>query len=120
MQSSEGCGWRRGASRSRGGPQVLHPAPGARRDAAHLVEVEAVEHNPRASVPDGDAVLAVPRGEAKRAAVVVVVEGWGAWGRPAYDGDEGGVGREGHREHADLMARMSMRSGSLGTTMVVW
>jgi hypothetical protein len=83
MQSSKGRGWRRGASRSRGGPQVLHPAPGAQRGAAHLVEVELVEHSPRAGVPDGDAVLAVPRGEAKRAAVVVIVEGWGAWGAPS-------------------------------------
>jgi hypothetical protein len=53
--------------------QVLHPAPRVRRDVVCLVEVEPVEHNPCASVPDGDAAVAVPHGEAERTAVVVVV-----------------------------------------------
>lgn len=71
--------------------QVLHPAPGARRNAARLVEVEPVEHSPRAGVPNGDAAVAVPRGEAERATVVVVVvEGGRVGGRPADGGDEGG------------------------------
>jgi len=30
--------------------EVLHPAAGARRDAAHLVEVEPAEHGPRAAL----------------------------------------------------------------------
>jgi hypothetical protein len=38
-----------------------------------LVKVEPVEHISRASVPDSDATVAVPCGEAKRAAVVVIV-----------------------------------------------
>ena len=83
--------------------EVLHPAAGARRDAARLVKVEPVEHGPRASVPDGDAAVAVPRGEAERAAVVVVVvvEGGRGGGRPADGGDEGGEGGGGHGEHAE-------------------
>lgn len=82
--------------------EVLHPSAGARRDAARLVEVEPVEHGPRAGVPDGDAAVAVPRGEAERAAfVVVVVEGGRGGGRPADGGDEGGEGGGGHGEHAE-------------------
>jgi hypothetical protein len=38
-----------------------------------LVKVEPVEHISRASVPDGDAIMAVPRGEAERAVFVVIV-----------------------------------------------
>ena len=83
--------------------EVLHPAAGARRDAPHLVEVEPAEHGPGAGVPDGDAAVAVPRGEAERAAVVVVPrEGGGrGGGRPADGGDEGGEGGGGHGEHAE-------------------
>jgi hypothetical protein len=53
--------------------QVLHPAPRSQRDVVCLVEVEPVEHSPCASVPDGDAAVAVPHGEAERATVIVVV-----------------------------------------------
>jgi hypothetical protein len=45
----------------------------ARRHDVCLVKVEPVEHISRASVPDGDATMAVPRGEAKRAVFVVIV-----------------------------------------------
>lgn len=88
--------------------EVLHPAAGARRDAARLVEVEPVEHGPRAGVPDGDAAVAVPRGEAERAAVVVAAvvvprrgEGGRGGGRPADGGHEGGERGGGHGEHAE-------------------
>jgi hypothetical protein len=75
--------------------EVLHPA-------ARVVEVEPVEHGPRAGVPDGDAAVAVPRGEAERGAAVVLLPlPRRGGGRPAHGGDEGGERRGRHGEHAD-------------------
>jgi hypothetical protein len=50
--------------------EVLHASDRDQRDAACLVEVEPVEHT---GVPDNDAVMVVPRGEPKRAAIIFVV-----------------------------------------------
>jgi hypothetical protein len=47
---------------------VVDHTSGARRDVVHLVEVEAVEHSPHASVLDGDAIFAV-HGGAQRTAM---------------------------------------------------
>lgn len=89
---------------------ILHPTAGARRDAAGLVEVEPAEHGPGAGVPDGDAAVAVPSGEAERAAVVIVGEGGRrAVGRPADGGDEGGERGGGHGEHAEELHRARVR-----------
>jgi hypothetical protein len=93
--------------------------PRAWCDTLHLVEVEPVVHSPCASIPNGLAAMAVPRSEAERVAVVVIVEGWRAGGRSANGGDKGGERGGEHGEHADLVARMSMRSESLGTTSMV-
>jgi hypothetical protein len=83
--------------------EVLHPSGGARRDAARLVEVEPVEHGPRAGVPDGDAAVPIPRGEAERAPFVVVPVPFPRRGpgRPPDGCDEGGERRRGHGKHAD-------------------
>jgi hypothetical protein len=51
-----------------------------------------VEHISRVSVPDGDATVAVPRGEAERAVFVIIVslrDGMLGGGDPADGGDEG-------------------------------
>lgn len=73
-----------------------------------LVKVEPVEHISRVSVPDGDATVAVPCGEAKRAAVVVIVSSRdGMLGGAADGGDEGEV-----RVVKNLMYLLCALSGS--------